>query len=300
MDQSPLRARSRVRQPAPSIEALEDRVLLSAAAPPVIPPSNPTEVFSAWAAARSAAPDGYPATFHTLDAEEASRWASLGDDRDAADHYDRHQDEARQQALDAILSVSLAAGRSISSEGEGAHRVGESLARNETYPTSPAAESVATSPPASPGATSPPASPGAAERVPILALLPWGTRLADLAGDAPAWPAPDQPAGSVEAGEAQIPAVSPGNPPTADLVRAAALLLDTPPFDLSAVQGAVDGFFAHLADLGQGERVGITLPLVPAVLVATALAYECGRRWGLKKVAMIPPAEDFGADLSEE
>ena len=112
--------------------------------------------------------------------------------------------------------------------------------------------------------------------------------------------AQDRPAGSTEVAENQPPAPS-LDPSTAEPILATSLPVDALPFDLSAVQRSVDGFFAGLADLAREGGVGASVPLVPAaVVVVTALAYECGRRWGAKTAAALPPEEDLVADLTEE
>jgi hypothetical protein len=76
--------------------------------------------------------------------------------------------------------------------------------------------------------------------------------------------------------------------------------LDAPPLDLSAIRQGVDRFFADLAEYASSGGVAAPLPIVPAVVVMTALAYECGRRWRAKAAATVPPAEDPVGDLSEE
>ena len=76
--------------------------------------------------------------------------------------------------------------------------------------------------------------------------------------------------------------------------------LDALPFDLSAVQRGVDGFFAGLADFAREGGVGASVPLIPAVIAVTALAYACGRRWDTKRAVPVPPAEDLIADLPQE
>jgi hypothetical protein len=69
---------------------------------------------------------------------------------------------------------------------------------------------------------------------------------------------------------------------------------------LSGVQRGLDAFFTRLGDLEVRGCVGGTLPFVPAVIVATALAYECRRCWRKQRVAVGYPAEDVLADLTEE
>jgi hypothetical protein len=78
------------------------------------------------------------------------------------------------------------------------------------------------------------------------------------------------------------------------------LPLDALQFDLSALQRGVDEFFTRLAELGLPGGGGVTFPLVSAVIVVAALAYDCGRCWGRRRVVSATSSEDFVADLSVE
>jgi hypothetical protein len=217
--------------------------------------------------------------------------AGVGEGGEADDRYDLRQDVARLRALGAILAESLVVVCGGDHRCEEDHHAAASPVRDEAPLSSSAPELV--TPPQAP-------APAPAERSIVLALLPRDRAPGGVADDVPGGITTDLPAGLAGVSASQAPATSPGDPPPTDPVWAAAWPLDPPPFDLSAVQRGVDEFFARLADLGQAGGGRASLPLVPAVILATALAYEWGRRWGAKKAAAAPPAEDLVADLSEE
>jgi hypothetical protein len=174
--------------------------------------------------------------------------------------------------------------RSADHEGAGGRQA-------QAPPSSPARDTIA---------SSPPLAPTAAERPIFLALLTREPAVA-VVGDASLVPtAPDRPWESAEAAESH-PSAPPADPPATDPVRAAALALDAPPLDLSAVQRGVDALFAGLAEFAREGGAGASVPLVPALIAVTALAYACGRRWGAARAGAAPSSEeDPVADPSRE
>ena len=209
--------------------------------------------------------------------------AGARDDLDDDRRIDHREAEAGERVLAATLSAYLP---TLNQE-------------SHTAPASPVQNGtpLATSPPESVESATY-AAPGVVERLAILALRSREPELADSADRGPNPNAAQQLRGSTEVAENQVPPPSPGgDPPSAEPVPTAALPLDTPAIDLAAMKREVDGFFARLADLGQTEGINLSLPLVPTVLVATALAYEFNRRWRMKRTVTALPGENFILNL---
>jgi hypothetical protein len=143
-------------------------------------------------------------------------------------------------------------------------------------------------------------APGAVNGLAALVLLTGEFAPAGFAADVAARPDPSLPAETAEVSHSQRTAPSSGDSPAGDRVWTGAWPLDTSPLDLSGVQRGLDEFFTHLGDLEVRGCVGGTLPFVPAIIVATVLAYECRRCWRMQRVAVGYPAEDVLADLTEE
>ena len=282
--------RRRSLPPAPRVEALEDRVLLSTATLSDPPAGSLLRIPPALVAALKRDLASYPDAPRLFAIYASGQQVGVGEGGEADDRYDLRQDVAKLRALGAILAESLVVVCGGDHRCEEDHHAAASPVRDEV-PLSSSAPELAVAP-------QPPAPP-AAERPVVLASLP-RDRGPSGVGDVPGGLVTDPPAGLAGIGASQAPAISPGDLPPTDAVRAAVWPLDPPPFDLSAVQRGVDEFFARLSDLGQAGGGRASLPLVPAVILATALAYEWGRRWSAKKAVAAPPAEDFVADLSEE
>jgi hypothetical protein len=283
MEYAAQHARHRNRPPAPCVESLEDRLLLSAAGLPIYLLGSPSQFTPRLPASSRIEYGGSLVAAHSPDADEFGPGGRLGGSGDADGGYDRRREEARLQALDAILSTYLAPGQSLGGVAPEARQA-------QSPPPSPAPDRVA--PPRA-------AAPGAAERPTFLALLVREPAPAtyDDAESAPTALEPSKE--STDVPESQPPAPSP-DPITADPDPAVVLPFATPPFDLSAVKRGVDEFFAGLVDLAREGGVGASVPLVPTVIVVAALAYACGRRWDTKRAAPTPPTEDLVADLAEE
>jgi hypothetical protein len=211
--------------------------------------------------------------------------ADPGKDLDAEKRYDHREVEASERMLAAVVSAYLPTLKEVS------HAAAPSPQRNEMSPSSPTPPSVV---------LPPNAGPVVAERLAILPPRPHEPESVGFAEDALALPNPNPPTGSAEVVESQPPIPSSGEPPAAEIVPTAVMPLDTPAFDLSAVKREIDGFFAHLSDLHPVEYVGVSVPLVPMALVVTALAYECGRQWRMRRTAAALPTEDIVFELSKE
>jgi hypothetical protein len=276
MAQSPQFLVRHTRLPRPRVEPLEDRLLLALATLPDPASDDPSRhhvVLVAPLNPKSVGSQAAPLPQATNDPNlKADARADLDPDR----RVDHREIEAGERVLDATLSAYLPA---LNQEPRAA---AASPVQNETTPTPQSAE-LATN-----------AAPGVVERLAILALRTRETNLADSADPVPISSTAERPTRPTEV--AEIPATPPssGDPPTiAEAVRTTTLPLDTPAFDLSAMKQEVDNFFARLADLGQTQGVNLSLPLVPTILVATALAYELNRRWGTKRTVPALPTEDF-------
>jgi hypothetical protein len=207
------------------------------------------------------------------------------DDLDAEKRYDHREVEASERMLAAVVSAYLPTLKEVS------HAAAPSPQRNEMSPASPTPPSIV---------LPPNGGPVASERLVNLTPRPHEPECVGFAEDALAPPNSNLPTGSAEVVESQPLIPHSGDPPTAETVPTAVLPLDTPAFDLSAVKRQIDGFFAHLTDLDPVEYVGVSVPLLPTALVVTALAYECGRQWRMRKAAAALPTEDIVFELSKE
>jgi hypothetical protein len=283
MVQSP-RFLTRRNQFSPRVEPLEDRLLLSRATLPDPSPGNVQRYSSALASAPNAESAEY-LTNPLPGVAAPGVKADPREDLDVEKRYDHREVEAGERLLGAVLAAYLPALKDVS------HAAATPPQRNETLPSSPSPPSVG---------LPPTAVPVVAERIAILTPRSKEPESVGFADDALAPPGPNPSTGSTEVVESQPSIPHSGDPPTAEIVPTTALPLDTPAFDLSAMKREIDGFFAHLADLGAAEYVGVSVPLVPTALVVTALAYEFSRQWRRRRTAAVLPTDAIVFDPTQE